>query len=130
MGSSGDARREVRHASRVNRIQGASIVRAAPLFAALGDETRLEIVARLAAAGPQSITQLADGLPVSRQAVTKHLRALAGAGLAKSRQRGRERVWQLRPARLAEVHWHLDRISAQWDAAIERLRTMVEKPDS
>ena len=103
-----------------------TLPRAAPRFAALGDETRLRLVARLGRAGPQSITQLAEGLPVTRQAVTKHLRALEGAGLARGRRRGRERVWELRPQRLSEAQHYLDMISAQWDAAIGRLRDLVE----
>lgn len=110
----------------MNRVGRVPIGRAAPVFAALGDETRLAIVVRLGHGGPQSITRLAEGVPVSRQAVTKHLHALAAAGLASSRRRGRERVWALRPARLAEVGRHLDRISSQWDGALERLRSMVE----
>lgn len=110
----------------MTRLRRVPVARAAPLFAALGDETRLALVARLGDEGPQSITRLAEGVPVSRQAVTKHLHALAGAGLASSRRRGRERIWELRPARLAEVRRHLERISEQWDTALERLRTMVE----
>jgi DNA-binding transcriptional ArsR family regulator len=102
------------------------LVRAAPLFAALGDETRLRLLARLGRAGPQSITQLAAGMPVTRQAVTKHLRALEAAGLARGRRRGRERVWVMEPARIGEAQ-RLDMISAQWDDAIERLRDLVEE---
>jgi DNA-binding transcriptional ArsR family regulator len=104
-----------------------SLVRAAPLFAALGDATRLRLLARLGRAGPQSITQLAAGMPVTRQAVTKHLRALEAAGLARGRRRGRERVWVMEPARIGEAQRYLDMISAQWDAAIERLRDLVEE---
>ena len=104
----------------------ANLQAAAPLFAALGDETRLQLVARLVSGGPQSISRLADGTVVTRQAVTKHLRTLEDAGLARSRRRGRERVWELRPAGLTQAQRYLDQISRQWDTAIERLRTMVE----
>lgn len=99
---------------------------AAPLFAALGDERRLNIVARLCATGPQSIVRLTEGTKISRQAITKHLHALAEAGLVRSTRDGRERIWQLQTKRLADVRTYLDQISAQWDDAIERLRTFVE----
>ena len=100
---------------------------AAPVFAALGDETRLELVSRLCASGPQSITRLTDGARVSRQAVTKHLRALEDAGLVRSVREGRERIWQIRPKRLSEARAYLEQISQRWDLAIERLRALVEE---
>ncbi len=100
--------------------------RAAPVFAALGDETRLRIVSRLSAEGPLSATRLSAGAPVTRQAVVKHLRALAGAGLVQDRRRGRERVYALEPRRLDEARHALDRVSAAWDEALARLRAHVE----
>jgi DNA-binding transcriptional ArsR family regulator len=99
----------------------------APAFAALGDPTRLGLVARLCERGPMSIARLAEGAAVSRQAVAKHLRALEEAGLVRGRRAGRESVWELRPARLAEVRGALERICAQWDAALGRLRRLVEE---
>lgn len=104
----------------------ASFTAAAPVFAALGDETRLSIVARLCAHGPQSIVQLTEGAQVTRQAVTKHLHALADAGLVRSTRDGRERIWEIRPRRLDDAKHYLDQISRRWDAAIERLRALVE----
>jgi DNA-binding transcriptional ArsR family regulator len=104
----------------------ARLAEAAPIFAALGDETRLRIVARLCGDGPQSISRLADGAEVSRQAITKHLHALEDAGLARSFRTGRERIWELRPKRLSEVRRYLDQISQQWDSALVRLRAFVE----
>lgn len=101
--------------------------RVAPLFAVLGDETRLALLSRLSRQGPQSISTLADAAPVSRQAVTKHLYALERAGLVESRRAGRRRVFELRPGRLEDVHRYLDEISLQWDAALGRLKTMVEE---
>ena len=98
----------------------------AGVFAALGDATRLQIVAQLCASGPQSIVRLTDGAKVSRQAVTKHLHALAGAGLVRSAREGRERIWAIQTKRLGEANRYLDQISAQWDAAIDRLRAFVE----
>jgi DNA-binding transcriptional ArsR family regulator len=100
---------------------------AAPLFAALGDETRLRLLIRLSSGGPGSITHLSAKSAVSRQAITKHLRVLSDAGLVRGTQRGRERVWDLEPERLVAAHDYLDRISRQWDEALGRLRRFVEE---
>lgn len=100
---------------------------AAPLFAALGDATRLALVSRLARGGPQSVTTLAEGAAVSRQAISKHLRALERVGLARGQRSGRERVFELRPDRLADANRYLDLISLQWGQAIGRLKAMVEE---
>ena len=97
------------------------------IFAALGDETRLQIVGRLCEDGPLSIVRLTDGTEVSRQAVTKHLHVLEEAGLVRSSRDGRERIWELRTKRLAEVQKYLDQISTQWDHALVRLKAMVEE---
>lgn len=102
---------------------------AASVFAALGDDTRLHIVARLSSGGPQSIVRLTDSVDVSRQAVTKHLEALAEAGLVRSTKDGRERIWQLETRRLTDAQRYLDQISSQWDQAIGRLRAFVESDD-
>ncbi len=99
----------------------------APVFAALGDETRLRLVDRLCVEGPLSIARLTDGAEVTRQAVTKHLHVLAGAGLVRDVRRGRERLWELTPRRVDEARRALDAISARWDAALERLRAFVEQ---
>ena len=99
---------------------------AAPLFAALGDETRLALLARLSAGGPGSIVHLSHGAKVSRQAITKHLEVLAEAGLVTSEKQGRERVWTLAPGRIDDAHAYLAEIAAQWDAALLRLKTFVE----
>jgi DNA-binding transcriptional ArsR family regulator len=103
------------------------LTRSAPLFAALADETRLGIVVRLCERGPSSIASLTDGTNVSRQAVTKHLHALAGAGLVRSARAGRERIWALETKRLAEAGRYLEQISRQWDAALLRLKALVEQ---
>ncbi len=105
----------------------ASITRAAPIFAALGDDTRLALVARLCERGPQSITQLTAGAHVTRQAITKHLDVLANAGLVHDVRRGRERIWDLDTDRLAEAGRWLDRVSSQWDEALARLKKFVEE---
>jgi DNA-binding transcriptional ArsR family regulator len=102
-------------------------VKVAPILAALGDESRLQIVLKLCKRGPQSITSLADGADISRQGVTKHLHALHKAGLVRSERRGRERIWKLEPRRLDEARRYLAQISEQWDVALERLRSAVEE---
>jgi DNA-binding transcriptional ArsR family regulator len=104
--------------------------RAAPLFAALGDETRLRIVTRLCREGPLSLARLSEGASISRQAVTKHLDALSGAGIIVGEQSGRMCLWRLQTARLAEVRRYLDEISMQWDEAIVRLQAFVENDES
>ncbi len=102
----------------------------APLFAALGDATRLQLLMRLADSGPESIAQMSEKSAVTRQAISKHLRVLADAGFVAGERRGREHIWRLRPARLRDVRTHLDRISRQWDGALERLRAFVETVDA
>ena len=99
---------------------------AAPIFAALGDPTRLSLVLRLGQKGPMSITRLTDKTDVTRQAVSKHLAILQDAGLVKSATRGRERIWELAPDRFDDARAELDRISASWDAALDRLKRFVE----
>ncbi len=96
------------------------------VFAALGDPTRLKLVNRLAE-GPRSITELAHGSGVTRQAIAKHLHVLAKAGLARSTRRGRESLWELEPAPLDDARRTLDLIGKQWDRALERLRRFVER---
>ena len=102
---------------------------AAPVFAALGDETRLRLVARLSSEGLLSIAQLTTGGTVTRQAVTKHLHVLPEAGLAHSRQLGRERIWEIEPQALLNARDYLGRVSAQWDVALGRLKQFVEEQE-
>ncbi len=99
----------------------------APLFAALGDETRLRLVLRLCDKGPMSITKLVSGSRVTRQAITKHLLVMERAGLARGRRRGRERVWELEKKRLEMAQGYLQLISEHWDAVLDRLRKFVEE---
>jgi DNA-binding transcriptional ArsR family regulator len=99
------------------------------IFAALGDDTRLELVRRLSASGPMSITRLTEGAGVTRQAVTRHLEVLADAGLVRDERRGRERVFTLEPRPLEAARSELDAISAAWDSALGRLRAFVEDED-
>jgi DNA-binding transcriptional ArsR family regulator len=104
----------------------ASLGESAPLFAALGDETRLRLVASLCQHGPMSITRLTAGTKVTRQAVSKHLRLMEDAGLVRATRHGRESVWELEPERLEEARRRLDGISRRWDAALGRLKKFVE----
>jgi DNA-binding transcriptional ArsR family regulator len=100
---------------------------AAPIFAALGDETRLGLVSRLSAGRPLSITTLTSGTDVTRQAVTRHLQVLEDAGLVRGTRRGRERVWELDKARLQLARQSIDHISEWWDGKLARLKASVEE---
>jgi DNA-binding transcriptional ArsR family regulator len=100
---------------------------AAPVFAALGDSVRLAIVAQLCAGGPLPTIRLKQRTDLSRQAITKHLRILEEAGLVRSDRVGRDRAWRIEPHQLARTRDYLERISAQWDARLERLRAFVEE---
>jgi len=96
------------------------------VFFALGDDTRLAVVRRLAEQGAQSATRLSDGARVTRQAIVKHLQVLENVGLVLSERRGREVLYTLNRQRLQQAQVFLDSISAGWDRAIERLRQFVE----
>jgi DNA-binding transcriptional ArsR family regulator len=98
----------------------------APLFAALGDEMRLRLIAVLCAGGAMSITQLTSGTDITRQAITKHLGVLAAAGLVRDVKVGRERLWEFEPAQLDEARRSLEAIARQWDHALAKLKRAVE----
>jgi len=108
-------------------VTALAVKHSAPVFAALGDPTRLRLVARLAQGEALSISQLTEGERVTRQAITKHLEVLADAGLVTDRKRGRERLYALEAAPLDDARRYLDQVSAQWDKAIARLRLLVER---
>ncbi len=99
----------------------------AAVFAALGDETRLRLVAVLCVGGAVSIAQLTATADVTRQAVTRHLQVLADAGLVRDVKVGRERLWQFEPGQLDEARRSLALIAQQWDDALARLKLAVEK---
>jgi DNA-binding transcriptional ArsR family regulator len=101
--------------------------KAAPVFAALGDETRLRLVALLCTGSALSIAQLTADTDITRQAVTKHLEILADAGLVRDVRQGRERLWEFAPSRLEEARRSLDTITQQWDQALLRLKATLEK---
>jgi len=98
----------------------------AQVFAALGDKTRLDLVARLCSGGPLSIARLTAGTEVTRQAITKHLTILAGAGIVRDIRVGRERLWKVETRQLQVAQRCLERISSQWDAALARLKFAIE----
>ena len=112
--------------SRSNLEHAARRRQHAVVFSALSDETRLSLVSALAGGRPRSITQLTDGSRLTRQAITKHLRVLEGAGLVRSSRRGRESRFELDPQPLAELRAYLERVSEQWDQALARLKAFVE----
>jgi DNA-binding transcriptional ArsR family regulator len=99
----------------------------AAIFAALGDRTRLRLVAVLCAGSAFSIAQLTANTHITRQAVTKHLQVLAQAGVVRDVKIGRERLWQLDPAQLEEAGKTLEVIGKQWEAALGKLKAFAEK---
>ena len=93
----------------------------------MGDETRLSLMGKLAGGSPQSIARLAEGSSLTRQAITKHLRVLENAGVARSVRVGRENLFELRPGLLKDLQSYLERVSSQWDDALGRLKSFVEE---
>lgn len=107
--------------------RGDALKKHAALFSALGDATRLSIVGRLSSGAPHSISELTQGSKLTRQAITKHLRVLEGAGVVHSIRVGRESMFAFRPEPLKEIQSYLERVSAQWDDALLRLKDFVER---
>lgn len=100
--------------------------RQAGIFAALGDRTRLGLVARLAEQSPSSIAELSTGLPITRQAITKHLQVLENVGVVRGEMAGRERLFELNPEPLMQAKDYLHLVSSQWDEALARLQAHLE----
>ena len=118
--------RRPRSSQRTGAKRQSGVPSSAPVFAALGDETRLRLIAVLCAGAPISITRLTAGTGVTRQAVTKHLHVLADAGLVRDVKIGRERLWQFDPSQLEEAKRSLESIAQQWDYALAGLKRAVE----
>ena len=97
------------------------------VFAALGDKTRLLLVARLSSGPPRSISELTEGSRLTRQAITKHLRVLENAGVVHSIRSGRESLFEFDPKPIADLREYLDFVSEQWDQALARLKSFVER---
>lgn len=98
-----------------------------PVFAALGDPTRLSLVAKLCRGHPCSISELTKGSKLTRQAITKHLRVLEGAGIVHGVRTGRENLFEFDPKPIEEIKGYLDLVSEQWDQALSRLKSLVER---
>jgi len=109
------------------RGKRAGRARSALVFAALGDETRLLLVAKLSQGRTYSIAQLTEGSGLTRQAITKHLRVLEGVGIVHSVRTGRESLFELDPQPMEEMREYVDLMSAQWDQALGRLKAFVEE---
>jgi DNA-binding transcriptional ArsR family regulator len=106
--------------------KAAALQSAVPIFAALGDATRLHIVGVLCAGGAMSIAQVTSGTSITRQAIAKHLRVLSDAGLVRDVKIGRERLWECERRQLEEARRSLQLIERQWDDALMRLKAAVE----
>jgi DNA-binding transcriptional ArsR family regulator len=98
----------------------------APVFAALGDETRLSLVAKLCGGQLYSISRLTRGSRLTRQAITKHLRVLENVGIVHSVRAGRESLFEFNPEPIEKMKMYLDSVSQKWDQALSRLKAFVE----
>jgi DNA-binding transcriptional ArsR family regulator len=98
------------------------------IFSALADPTRRQVIRALSEQGPATATGLAANLPVTRQAVTKHLSALANAGLVTSSRRGREKLYQISPRPLTDAVSWMAALGARWDDRLAALRDHVATP--
>src|SRR5437660_11975330 len=98
----------------------------APVLAALGDETRLSLLAKLCGGEPHSISQLTQGSKLTRQAITKHLRVLESVGIVHSVRMGRENLFEFNPEPVEQMKKYLDLLSEQWDQALSKLKSFVE----
>lgn len=107
-------------------LKNLTLQTSAAIFAALGDETRLRLIAVLCAGGAFSISQLTSGTDITRQAITKHLHVLSEAGLVRDVKVGRERRWEFEPSQLDEARRSLEVIAQQWDYALAKLKLAVE----
>ncbi len=99
----------------------------AHIFAALGDETRLSLIARLCRVSRQSISQLAEGTNLTRQAVTKHLQILERVGLVKSVRKGRETLFEFDAAPIETMTQYLELVSSQWDRKLSDLQAFLDE---
>ena len=102
-------------------------MKAAPVFTALADPTRRQLLTNLAQHSPRTATQLATQYAITRQGILKHLRVLEGAGLVVVRQQGREKRYTLTPEPLAEVNRWTQALNALWERRLHRLKIMLER---
>ena len=106
-----------------------SVREKAAVFAALGDETRLLLLARLCSGQRYSIAELTEGTKLTRQAVTKHLRVLERVRIVHGTRAGRESLFEFNPEPVNEMKEYLERVSKQWDSALSRLKTFAESDE-
>jgi DNA-binding transcriptional ArsR family regulator len=97
------------------------------VFAALGDPTRRQVVEMLAREPSVTATGLAAELPISRQAVSKHLAALGSAGLVRRHRSGRETLYELQPQPLEQASDWIAEVGAEWDDRLARLQRLLER---
>jgi DNA-binding transcriptional ArsR family regulator len=110
------------------RARLATVRRAhAPVFAALGDETRLSLMARLCRQSPLSVSQLTERSQITRQGISKHLRVLQDAGIVGSVRVGRENLYEFKPKPIRDIKTYLDDVSSLWDDTLGRLKSFVER---
>jgi DNA-binding transcriptional ArsR family regulator len=100
--------------------------KAVMVFAALGDPTRLALVVRLCDGSRCSIAQLSDGQPLTRQAISKHLRVLEDSHVVRSERAGRENLYVLDPRPIENLRSYIELVSRQWDTTLSRLKSFVE----
>lgn len=109
------------------RTKPARRIAPAPVFAALGDATRLRLVGRLSERSPQSVSSLTEQSKLTRQAISKHLRVLEEAGLVENVRSGRESLYALRAEPIDDARQYLEEVARQWGDALKRLKSFVEK---
>lgn len=102
----------------------------APIFHALADPMRRNLLINLAEHSPKTATQLAEEYPITRQGILKHLNILEDAGLVAVHQIGREKRYALTPEPLNELEGWLKQLTAKWDERLLRLKTMLENEDN
>jgi len=98
----------------------------APVFAALGDRTRLSLVTKLRDGRSHSISELTSGSKLTRQAITKHLRVLESAGIVYSVRKGRTSLYEFDPEPIEHIREYLGLVSREWDRRLHRLKSFVE----
>ena len=111
---------------RTHNVRALKRISNAEVFAALGDQTRLSLVATLCSGQPHSISELTEGSSLTRQAITKHLRVLQRAGIVRCQRAGRESLFKFNPEPIDAMKQYLDAVSLQWDHALQRLKSFVE----
>ena len=117
----------MRHTLRNNRIKDwEKRHKHALVFAALGDETRLLLIAKLASGEQRSISELTEDSKLTRQAVRKHLRVLEMAGIVRGLRAGRENLFRINPRPVKQLKNYLELVSEEWDQSLKRLKAFVE----